>query len=201
MMYYSQSNQDKWVVEFLKSKKNGYFIDLGAYDGIQTSNTYYMEKNLEWDGLCVEANPSVYQSLIKNRRVKNVNVALTDYVGECFFLNDKISSTGTKVPCDTLNNILRNNNCPKNIDYISIDIEGHEYIVLKDFNFNEWNISLMTIEHNLYCDGSDRKDKIYDLLTKNNFTRVVEDAPCLDNNPLWYNKPYEDWYINNDLLR
>jgi FkbM family methyltransferase len=200
-MYYSQSNQDKWVVEFFKFKKNGYFIELGAYDGIQTSNTYYMEKNLEWDGLCVEANPSVYQSLIKNRRVKNVNVALTDYVGECFFLNDKISSTGTKVPCDTLNNILRNNNCPKNIDYLSIDIEGHEYIVLKDFNFNEWNISLMTIEHNLYCDGSDRKDKIYDLLTKNNFTRVVEDAPCLDNNPLWYNKPYEDWYINNDLLR
>ena len=200
-MYYSQSNQDKWVVEFFEFKKNGYFIELGAYDGIQTSNTYYMEKNLEWDGLCVEANPSVYQSLIKNRRVKNVNVALTDYVGECFFLNDRISSTGVKVPCDTLNNILRNNNCPKNIDYISIDIEGYEFIVLKDFNFNEWNISLMTIEHNLYCDGSDRKDKIYDLLTRNNFTRVVEDAPCLDNNPLYYNKPYEDWYINNNLLR
>jgi FkbM family methyltransferase len=199
-MYYSQSNQDKWVVEFLKFKKNGYFIELGAYDGIQTSNTYYMEKNLGWDGLCVEANPSIYQLLIKNRTVKNVNVALTDYVGECYFLNDKITSTGTKVPCNTLNNILKENNCPKNIDYMSIDIEGYEYIVLKDFNFSEWNIGLMTIEHNLYCDGNDRKDKVYNLMIKNGFTRVVEDAPCLDKNPLYNNKPYEDWYINNNLL-
>ncbi len=37
-MYYSQSNQDKWVAEFLEFKKNGYFIEVGAYDGIQTSN-------------------------------------------------------------------------------------------------------------------------------------------------------------------
>ena len=200
-MYYSQSNQDKWVVEFFKFKKNGYFIELGAYDGIQTSNTYYMEKNLGWEGLCVEANPRVYESLIKNRTSKNINVALNNYVGECFFTNDKITTTGVKVPCDTLNNILREHNCPKNIDYLSIDIEGYEYIVLKDFNFKEWSIGLMTVEHNLYCDGNDRKDKLFTLLTNNGFTRVVEDAPCLDKNPLYHNKPYEDWYVNNNLLK
>ena len=198
-MYYSQSNQDKWVVEFFKFKKNGYFIELGAYDGIQTSNTYYMEKNLEWKGICVEANPRVYQSLIKNRTSKNINVALNEYVGECFFTNDKITTTGVKVPCNTLNNILQECNCPKDIDYLSIDIEGYEYIVLKDFNFKEWNIGLMTVEHNLYCDGNERKDKLYELLTNNGFTSVVEDAPCLDKNTLYYNKPYEDWYINSNL--
>ena len=199
-MYYSQSNQDKWVVEFLKFKKNGYFIELGAYDGIQTSNTYYMEKNLGWEGLCVEANPRVYESLIKNLTSKNINVALNDYVGECFFTNDKITTTGIRVSCNTLDNILKENNCPKDIDYLSIDIEGYEYIVLKDFNFKEWNIGLMTVEHNLYCDGNDRKNKLYELLINNGFTRVVEDAPCLDKNPLYYNKPYEDWYINSNLL-
>jgi len=199
-MYYSQSNQDKWVIEFFKSKKNGYFIDLGAYDGIQTSNTYFLEKNLEWSGICVEANPTIYQSLIKNRKSKNINVALNNYVGECFFTNDKITTTGIKVLCNTLNNILVEHDCPKNIDYLSIDIEGYEYIVLKDFDFKKWNVGLMTIEHNLYCDGSDRKDKIFKLMSENGFTRVVEDAPCLDTNPLYYNKPYEDWYVNNKLL-
>ena len=159
-----------------------------------------MEKNLEWKGICVEANPIVYQSLIKNRTSKNINVALNEYVGECFFTNDKITTTGVKVPCNTLNNILQECNCPKDIDYLSIDIEGYEYIVLKDFNFKEWNIGLMTVEHNLYCDGNERKDKLYELLTNNGFTRVVEDAPCLDKNPLYYNKPYEDWYINSNLL-
>ena len=199
-MYYSQSNQDKWVVEFLRFKKNGYFVELGAYDGIQSSNTYYMEKNLGWEGLCVEANPRVYQSLIKNRKSKNINVALNDYVGECFFLGDKITTHGIKVPCNLLSNVLIENNCPNNIDYLSIDIEGYEYIVLKDFDFDRWNIGMMTIEHNLYCDGDVRKNKIYDLLTKNGFERVVEDAPCLDKNPLYFNKPYEDWYINKKLL-
>lgn len=199
-MYYSQSNQDKWVVEFLKSKKNGYFIDLGAYDGIQTSNTYYMEKYLGWEGICVEANPIVYQSLIKNRNSKNINVALNSYVGECFFTDDKITTTGIKVPCNTLDNVLKENNCPKDIDYLSIDIEGYEYIVLQNFDFKKWNIGLITVEHNLYCDGNDRKNKLYQLLSINGFIRVVEDAPCLDKNPLYYNKPYEDWYINNNLI-
>jgi FkbM family methyltransferase len=199
-MYYSQSNQDKWVVEFYNSKKNGYFVDLGAYDGIQTSNTFYLEKNLNWGGICVEANPRVYEVLIKNRKSKNVNVALNDYVGECFFLGDKITTHGIKVPCNLLSNVLIENNCPNNIDYLSIDIEGYEYTVLKDFDFNRWNIGMMTVEHNLYCDGNDRKNKIYNLLTKNGFERVVEDAPCLDKNPLYFNKPYEDWYINKKLL-
>jgi FkbM family methyltransferase len=200
MTFYSQSNQDKWVVEFLNFKKNGYFIELGAYDGIQTSNTYYMEKNLDWDGICVEANPFFFQKLKVNRKSKNINVALNDYVGECYFTDDRISKSGFKVPCNTLDNILKETNCPKDIDYMSIDIEGYEYIVLKNFNFNNWNIGLITVEHNLYCDGDERKKLLYELLTKNGFTRVVDDAPCLDTNPLYFNKPYEDWYINNNLL-
>jgi len=198
--YYSQSNQDKWVVEFLKFKKNGVFVDIGAYDGIQTSNTFYMEKHLNWTGICIEANPMVYQCLVRNRKSKNINVALTDYVGECFFTNDKITPTGTKVICNTLDNVLTENNCPKDIDYLSIDIEGYEYIVLKEFNFKNWNIGLMTVEHNLYCDGEERKVKLFELLSKNGFTRVVDNAPCLDLNPQWHNKPYEDWYVNNSLL-
>jgi hypothetical protein len=44
------------------------------------------------------------------------------------------------------------------------------------------------------------KDEIYHLLTDNGFTRVLEDVVCLDTNPLYFNKPYEDWYINNILL-
>lgn len=200
MSFFSQSGQDKWVCEFYIYKKNGFFIELGAYDGIQTSNTYYMEKNLDWKGICVEAHPDIFKRLYSNRKSINVNVALNDYVGECFFSGDKISTNGTKVPCNILNNILLENNCPKDIDYLSIDIEGYEYIVLKDFPFSDWNIGLITVEHNLYCDGSERKNNLYNLLTQNGYTRVVDNALCLDKNPLYYNKPYEDWYVKNNLL-
>lgn len=199
-MYYSQANQDKWVVEFYNNKENGFFVEIGAYDGIQTSNTFYLERNLNWGGICIEANPQIFNSLINNRKSININLAVADYTGVISFTQDKITTDGTQIKCDTLTNILRSNHAPKIIDYISLDIEGYEYIILKDFDFANWDIGLMTVEHNLYCDGSDRKDKIYKLLTDNGFTRVVDNAVCLDPNPQWYNKPYEDWYVNNKLL-
>ena len=201
-MYYSQSNQDKWVAEFLEFKKNGYFIEVGAYDGIQTSNTYFFEKNFNWSGICIEANPSIFNSLIKNRKSVNVNKAVTDYKGTCNFNSNeyKITNEGICIDCDTLLNILDENNAPNVIDYLSIDIEGYEYIALKEFDFIKYEIGLITVEHNLYCDGDTRKNQIFELLTKNGFSKVVDNAPCLDPNPEWYNKPYEDWYVNNKLL-
>jgi len=200
MKYYSQSNQDKWVNEFFRSKNAGYFVDVGAYDGIQTSNTYFFEKFLNWSGICIEANSTVFNKLVNNRNSKNIELAVTDYTGECNFSGFEVNKNGQLVKCDTLYNILKDNDCPKVIDYLSLDIEGYEYIVLKDFNFGEYHINTITVEHNLYSDGPDRKEKIYNLLSTKGFIRVVEDAPCLDNNPQWYNKPYEDWYVNSSII-
>lgn len=203
-MYHSQANQDRWVADFFKNKKNGFFVDVGAYDGVQTSNSFFFEETLDWNGICIEGNPLFFSWLIRNRKSTNLNYAVTDYEGECYFNLDpdvsRVSNAGDKVKCSPLEKILKDNNCPKKIDYLSMDIEGHEYIALKDFNFNEFEIGVMTIEHNLYCDGRERKDLVYNLLTSKGFTRVVEDAVCCDQNPLWHNKPYEDWYVNNKLL-
>jgi FkbM family methyltransferase len=200
MTYYSQSKQDEWVSKFYKNKKNCFFIEVGAYDGIQTSNTFFLEKNLEWSGICIEANPFIFSLLKKNRKSINLNYAVTDYIGECFINNDKISSNGEKVKCSPLINILEENNCPNIIDYLSLDIEGHEFLALKDFDFKKYRIGLITVEHNLYCEGSERKDLIFNLLSNNGFERVFDNVACLDPNPLWFNKPYEDWYVNLELL-
>lgn len=55
MKYKSQYSQDKFLNEnFFKNKKNGVFIDIGAHDGITMSNSFFYEKQLGWDGLCVE---------------------------------------------------------------------------------------------------------------------------------------------------
>lgn len=69
-MFYSQSEQDKWVCEFFNYKKNGYFVEVGAYDGIQTSNTYFLEKELAWTGVCIEADTTIFQELSKHRKSK-----------------------------------------------------------------------------------------------------------------------------------
>lgn len=200
MKFYSQANQDKWVCEFFKYKKDGFFIEIGAYDGIQTSNTYSLEKYLNWNGICIEPELSVFSKLSKNRISKNYNVAITSYDGYCKFKNDKIDIFGYSIKCNKLNTLLENTNCPKEIDYISIDIEGEEYNVLQCFDFNVWDIKLITIEHNLYLNGPEQKNKLYELLTRNNFIRDVDNALCLDPDPRYYGKPYEDWYINKKYL-
>lgn len=200
MLFYSQANQDKWVYEAISHKKNGFYVDIGAYDGIQTSNTYVFEKYLNWEGICIEPNVDAYQNLLKNRNSKNIMCALSDYDGFCNFLGDKIiDKNNANTPCFTLETLLTQNSAPKEIDYLSIDVEGHEYNILKNFDFKKYHIKLMTVEHNFYIEGSHHKDRLYDLLTNNNFIRIVEDAVCLDSNPAYFNKIYEDWYINADF--
>jgi len=200
IIFYSQANQDKWVCELLDYKSNGFFLEIGAYDGIQTSNTYTLEKFLNWSGICIEANKEVFERLKQNRNCINIHAAASNYDGLCNFGGDRINGGSTVVSCYTLDTILIQNNAPKEIDYISIDVEGHELDILRSFNFKNWDIKLFTIEHNLYCDGPVKKDSLFKLLTENNFTRVLDNALCLDKNPDYFNKPYEDWYVNNDYL-
>jgi FkbM family methyltransferase len=201
-MFYSQAQQDKWVCDFFNYKPDGYFIEVGAFDGIGDSNTYFLEKSLNWKGISIEANEEVFNSLCKNRSSININIAINSFKGECSFdgytVNNKLDNILIK--CDTLNQVLLDSNADKNIDYLSLDIEGLEYEALESLNFNYWNIGLITVEHNLYCTNSIKKDKIYNLLTKNNFIRDKEDVLCLHPDPSVYGKPYEDWYINRKLL-
>jgi hypothetical protein len=64
---YSQLEQDLNVLKFYNNKKNGYFIEIGASDGINLSNTYLLETQYGWKGICVEPLPSKTEVLKKNR--------------------------------------------------------------------------------------------------------------------------------------
>ena len=77
--YFSQYKQDKFLSErIFQNKRNGYYVDVGAHDGISLSNTYFFEKELGWNGVCIESNSLVYQKLIQNRNCHNLNYCLTN---------------------------------------------------------------------------------------------------------------------------
>ena len=86
-MFYSQAGQDKWVVEKTNSKNNGYFLDIGAYDGINYSNTLYFEKYLGWNGICIEPDLKTYGYLIKNRSCICENIAVNNFKGKVPFIS------------------------------------------------------------------------------------------------------------------
>lgn len=198
MMYYSQVGQDKWVDDFFKSKKGGYFLDIGAYDGINLSNTYYLEKELGWGGICIEADSDSYRSLLKNRNCEKINAAVSNINGSTSFspsgLTGRITNNGEyTIPTFTIEKILKTFDSPKIIDYISLDIEGHESIALEKFPFSTHEFILMTVEHNLYLGSDVNKKKIKEILSGNGYVIYKENIEDRG-------YKFEDWYINKSFL-
>ena len=201
--FYSQVGQDKWVCEHFNFKKNGYFLDLGAYDGIDLSNTYYLEKELEWKGICVEASREIYKTLKNNRTNLCVNKAIFKENTKLRFnaagMGGRISLLGSEftemIDSTTIELLLKENNAPKVIDYISLDIEGNEYDALLGFPFNEYQVGLWTVEHNLHGGGNGLalKNNIFSILTKNGYHRIKENIGTAPQYPM------EDWYINKNI--
>jgi len=177
-MFYSQDKQDEYLENnIFKGYKNGFFMDIGAHDGISINNTLYFEKNNNWKGLNVEAIKSIYDKLIVNRPNSiNINCAIANNDGiEDFICN--IGSTemisGLKKNYDKrhfdrlekenkeiggITEIIKVNTkkvetiCDeyniKHINYLSIDVEGAEFDVIKSINFDKLFIDVIGFENN-----------------------------------------------------
>lgn len=170
-MFYSQAGQDVWVLQQIAK---GFFVDVGAHDGVESSNTYALEL-CGWKGMCIEPNPESYKNLTLNRKCLAWNAA-----------------AGTGVSQISLTKML--NDCPLVIDYLSIDVDGGELDVLKSMDFQRYHVRLITVEHNAYAEGVRRQQEIFAYLSAKGFRRVVKDVKCLD--PAWFGLVYEDWYEN-----
>lgn len=198
----SQLNQDIFALVHSKFKTNGYFIEIGAADGIKYSNTYLLEKMFKWKGVICE--PSSFHTndlkinrscLIENSIIYNknsrVNFLETAYpmlsTMRKFMISDhhknlrnryiKYNSIKKTI---SVNSFLKKHKVPKKIDYLSVDTEGSEYIILKDFNFKKYNIKLITVEHNY----TKNRNKIKKLLLKNNY-KIISN----------FYSGHDDWYI------
>jgi len=164
-----QKHQDKWVLfHALPLMENGYFLDLAAADGITHSNTYVLEKHFGWGGLCIEPNPAFYNQLLQNRdcladssvvsdkheilKFRIDNGQLGGIVAED--TDNSMQIRGDQLPnaqiisleAKTINEILAQNDAPKQIDYFSLDIEGSEERVISTLDFSSYQFKCITIE-------------------------------------------------------
>jgi FkbM family methyltransferase len=198
---YSQAAQDTWVLRCTNFMRCGYYVDCGAFDGLEHSNSALLDFEYGWSGICVEANQQYAAACAKNRpNTKTLNVAVADYEGNIHFSNQwpSLDPTTPIVRCTTLQTILDECNAPRMIDYLSLDVEGFEAKVLRSFDFEKYQINLMTVEHNMYADGPSFKEEIAGVLLGQGFVRCVDNAICLDQ--LYAGSRYEDWWINPRLL-
>jgi FkbM family methyltransferase len=213
--FLSQIGQDKWVLEKTHFKRGGNFIDIGAADGLYLSNTYVLEKRYGWKGICVEPANKI-DDLRRNRKCIIEDSCIYSKSGEFveFQIDKEISGIkryfdgaherkGKIIKIKTISSkdLLKKYNVPKVIDYLSIDTEGSEYEILKNFPFKDYEVKLITVEHNAYSGKKEdisRRNKIFNLLTKNGFIRESNDA---------FSKEFgvkgtinfEDWYVHKSV--
>jgi FkbM family methyltransferase len=174
---YSQYLQDVFIdFVFLQNDRNGYFIDIGAYDGVTISNTYYFEKNKQWNGVAVEPNKIIFEKLKNNRNCNLVNGVVSDVDGQVQYMRvegagemlsgivnnfaDKhkqridtsIATYGgnkhiEEVISYSIKNIIKQFQI-SSITILSIDTEGSELQILKTFPFETIKPKLILVENN-----------------------------------------------------
>ncbi len=184
---YSYQGQDLFVVETLRGKRGGFFLDSGASGGTRGSNSLLLEKEFGWRGICVEPNDAMFAELSATRACACFNCCLSDAEGEVDFL-EAAGVYGGIVDCydpdvlrrlrnilpelggpdrplpiarkagRTIASILRMGAAPGVIDYWSLDTEGSELALLKAFPFDRYSVRVITVEHNcLPARGAIRK--------------------------------------------
>jgi len=178
-----------------------YFVEFGATDGVTMSNTYIFEKRFGWKGLLIEPARVWKDRLIENRSCDFDFRCVFNATGENVEFNESENAvystiqnfsqndthagervTGGKylVETVTLNDVLEKHNAPKIVDYLSIDTEGSEFLILQALDFSLWTFRVITVEHNY----TPQRALINELLTLNGYERVLENISFMD-----------DWYI------
>ena len=181
--FHSQLNQDIFALLINSFKKNLYFVEVGANDGYNLSNTLYLEEKFQWDGLLIEPNPRYFEKL-KSRKAKFTPHAISDvngiiefydsglYGGELKHFDSKINDQKIiKVSGKNLYDIFKENAVPKKIDFISVDTEGGDLCVLEQICkiSNHYTFTCGSIEHNYRIDD---KIKIEKMLSDNGYEIV-----------------------------
>ncbi len=179
-MYHSQDQQDAYLeANVFKGFKHGVFVDVGAHDGVTFNNTLYFETHHNWTGINIEPIKRVYDSLALHRpRCINIQCAVCNQEGETDFLcntgytemisgikdtfdvrhlqrlqreNEQMGSTTeiVRVPTKKMATILEEHNVTR-VHYLSIDVEGAEFEVIRSVDFDKVFIDVIGFENNYY---------------------------------------------------
>jgi FkbM family methyltransferase len=193
---------------YFKNKQNGTYIELGALDGIRFSNTKFFEDTLNWKGILIEPHPLMFKSLSINRpnnflfnelisdskeelefkyfegltyaAVSGVENSLSQHHYDTYFNNERTKTETQKtviIKPKTLAEIILNTNL-KHIDFLSLDVEGHEFEVLNSYDFSV-PIDIILIE--MLGVQKDKDEKCRNLLISKNYVFLSKCA----HNEIW----------------
>lgn len=191
---HSQNFQDVWALYESSFRRDGFYVEFGSTNGLAGSNSLLLRNDFGWRGILAEPNPVWHEELHANRsddKTKIVHDCVFTETGKTLeflavkdadlstiqgFGNDdehtqkRKNSSVINVNTVSLYDMLKMCDAPGIIDYISIDTEGSEYDILSSFFEANgiFDVRAFTIEHNY---NYEFRNKLFDLMTKNGYTR------------------------------
>jgi FkbM family methyltransferase len=167
----AQNGEDRWLDRHFAGKRGGFFVDVGAYDGVNLSNSFHFEQ-LGWTGVLVEPDPDnaarcrdsrpgsrTFQCAVVDspditeitfHQVTDAGVFSTTNLSDDHarrLANMGRSARSFQVAARTLDSILSEVDAPP-IDFVSIDVEGAEMDVLNGFDIQRWKPEIVVVESN-----------------------------------------------------
>ena len=198
---HAQLSQDIFALVANGMKRGGYFVEFGATNGIDLSNTRLLEQSYGWTGILAEPDPRWHAALKKNRSCTIDDRCVWKTTGETLEFamaqdgefstisefreggthsNRTLNAEQTAVETISLIDLLKYHSAPKEIDFLSIDTEGSEYEILSSFDLREYKFHAIAVEHNFSSD----RNRIFELLTNAGYRRVFN-----------YVSRWDDWYV------
>ncbi len=181
--YFSQNGQDYFLdKKIFHGMHNGFFVDIGTFSPDFDNATYFFERHKNWKGLAIEPQIKHVAAWRAVRKTPIIHAAASSTSGTSNFIvvdhpsvmnynawsglessiaNEKMTllppetnKTSITIPTTTVTEALEKFAEPnKIINYMSIDVEGHEMEVLKGIDFNKFNIQCIVIENDILPEG------------------------------------------------
>ena len=195
--------QDLLALHETGCQRGGVFVEFGAADGLTGSNSYLLESRYEWTGILVEPARSWHAELAKNRTCIVDHRCLTDRTGlrvlfrDCAerplstiesykhadrFGGQRAAAERYDVETISLNDLLDQHGVEK-VDYLSVDTEGSELMILTPFDFGRFRPRVITVEHGYV---PERRAGLFELLSRHGYRRRYESLSQID-----------DWYVRD----
>lgn len=172
---YSQAWQDSFAFILLNHKKGGYYLDIGSGAPNAQSNSNYLDTILKWKGVCVEKN-SDYNEMYTQLRT-------------CHFINGDATAIDYKAVLDGFGS-------PKQIDYLSIDVDEVSMQALNKMPFDDYRFSTITIEHDRYRFGDMTRNQERERLRANDYFLLFPDVLVPLGCGMGPDLPFEDWWVD-----
>ena len=171
---YSQAFQDIFVLSMLSGKKNGTYVEIGGDHPLVINNSYLLESEFGWRGISfeiIQTAVNFYNSLRKNPCLCE-DATTADY-----------------------KKIFEDNNLPKQIDYLQVDIEPAQQTLnaLLQLPHDDYRFSVITYESDIYRDGPDCQEEAMKFLESHGYELVVRNVANEGN-------PYEVWYVDPQIV-